>query len=243
MHNKTYIADNRFAIIGGRNIGDRYFGLYESFVQDDLDVLLAGEVVADVSNSFDEFWNSAHSFPLTAFGAGRDEGGGAAHGEGGVAALESRLEGTIASESRRLASFPLERADWTSFLDGLVTSYAPAESDFFFDSPDVWNPSAARLYPRFKALVASAEHEVLISSPYFIPDADFRELIRSLVARGVRVAIMTNSLATNSHVVAHTGYKRWRRDVLAAGAELYEMREDATAIRYYVTPPATTKEL
>ena len=72
--------------------------------------------------------------------------------------------------------------------------------------------------------VASAEREVLISSPYFIPDAEFRELIRSLVARGVRVAIVTNSLATNNHVVAHTGYKRWRRDVLRSGAEIYELR-------------------
>src|SRR5262249_14306098 len=154
MHNKTYIADNRFAIIGGRNIGDRYFGLYASFVQDDLDVLLAGEVVADVSASFDEFWNSAHSFPLTVFGREGDSSS--------VAALESRLRGTIASESRLLASFPAQRTDWTAFLDGLVASYAPGESDFLFDSPDIWNPGAARLYPQFKALVASAQHEVLI---------------------------------------------------------------------------------
>jgi putative cardiolipin synthase len=83
----------------------------------------------------------------------------------------------------------------------------------------------------------------LISSPYFIPDADFRELLRQLVAKGVRVVIVTNSLATNNHVVAHTGYRHWRREVLAAGVELYEMRADAAALSFYVTPPATAEKL
>ena len=83
---------------------------------------------------------------------------------------------------------------------------------------------------RFKELVASARSEVLISSPYFIPDAEFRALLRELVAKGVRVVVVTNSLATNNHVVAHTGYRRWRREVLAAGVELYELRADAAAL-------------
>jgi putative cardiolipin synthase len=80
---------------------------------------------------------------------------------------------------------------------------------------------------------------VLISSPYFIPDRDFRDLIRALVGRGVRVAIVTNSLESNNHTVAHTGYRRWRREILAAGAELYELRADAEAIDLYATPPVS----
>ena len=79
----------------------------------------------------------------------------------------------------------------------------------------------------------------MISSPYFIPDAEFRALLRELTGRGVRVVVVTNSLATNNHVVAHTGYRRWRREVLAAGVELYELRADAEALSLYVTPPAT----
>ena len=81
----------------------------------------------------------------------------------------------------------------------------------------------------------------MISSPYFIPDAEFRGLLRALVARGVRVVVVTNSLETNNHVVAHTGYRRWRREVLAAGVELYELRSDAEALSLYVTPPATPR--
>jgi putative cardiolipin synthase len=112
-----------------------------------------------------------------------------------------------------------------------------------WESPDILNEARPRLYASYKDLVASARSEVLISSPYFIPDEEFRELLRDLTARGVRVIIVTNSLETNNHIVAHTGYRRWRREVLAAGVELHELRADAEAVSYYVTPPSTTGAL
>src|SRR5690606_35366929 len=62
-------------------------------------------------------------------------------------------------------------------------------------------------------------------------------------ARGVRVAVVTNSLATNNHVVAHTGYRRWRREILAAGVELYELRSDAEALEFYRTAPVEPEGL
>lgn len=235
MHNKTFIADGTFAIVGGRNIGDRYFGLYEPFVEDDLDLLVAGGLVADVSASFDEFWNSASTYPVALLDASR------AHTD--VAAAEARFAANVADAAPRLAAFPARAIDWTDYFGGLETTYIAGPAELYADAPDVANPERARLYPRFKELVASAEHEVLISSPYFIPDAEFRELIGTLVARGVRVAIVTNSLASNNHVVAHTGYKRWRRDVLRAGAELYELRVDAAVRGVYATPPTTSRAL
>ncbi len=112
-----------------------------------------------------------------------------------------------------------------------------------WESPEILDEARPRLYDDFKALVASARSEVMISSPYFIPDAEFRGLIRDLVARGVRVVVVTNSLETNNHVVAHTGYRRWRREILAAGVELYELRSDAEALSAYVTPPTQSSRL
>ena len=229
MHNKTLIADGRFAILGGRNIGDRYFGLYAPFVEDDLDVLVAGALVADVSTSFAAFWNSAAAYPVGLLGKAPETVD--------AATAEARFAANVAAAAPRLEAFPARAGDWTAFFDGLATTYAPGPAELYADSPDLADPNQVRLYPRFKELVASAQHEVLISSPYFIPDAEFRELLATLVARGVRVAIVTNSLATNNHVVAHTGYKRWRRDVLRTGAELYELRIDAAALTRYVTPP------
>jgi putative cardiolipin synthase len=236
MHNKTYIADNRFAVIGGRNIGDRYFGLYAPFVQNDLDVLLAGEVVGDVTASFDRYWNSSHAYPVALLGPSREP-------LQDIAVTQSQVTARLAAETTLLSAFPAERADWSAYLDSLIGTFAAGRAELYVDSPDIWSADQARLYPRFKALVAGAQREVLISSPYFIPDLEFLEVLRTLTARGVRVAILTNSLATNNHVVAHTGYKRWRRVVLGSGVEVYELRADADALSLYVTPPATTQIL
>ena len=235
MHNKVLIADGCFAVVGGRNIGDRYFGLYEPFAEDDLDVLVAGPVVADIGASFDEFWNSTASYQVALLDKSRQPAE--------VSAAADRLAANTAAAAPRLEAFPPRATDWTSYLDGLSTTYASGPAELYADSPDGANPDRARLYPRLKELVASAQSEVLISSPYFIPDAEFRELTKTLVARGVRVAIVTNSLATNNHVVAHTGYEHWRRDVLSAGAELYELRIDAAATSQYVTPPTLSRSL
>jgi putative cardiolipin synthase len=231
MHNKTYIADNRFAIIGGRNIGDRYFGVFEKFVQNDLDVLVAGSITGETSASFDAFWNDSRSYPMSAFSESPDT----------IQPLEqtaSDIENAVATNGDVLRAFPVD-SDWRPFLEDLAMTPVRARGTVIYDSPEILEPTQIRLYPQFKELVASARSEVLISSPYFIPDRDFRDLIRALIGRGVRVAIVTNSLESNNHTVAHTGYRHWRREMLAAGAELYELRADAAAIDLYKTPPVT----
>src|SRR5512134_1528951 len=67
MHNKAWIADNRVAIVGGRNIGDEYFGASPHSNFSDLDLLLTGPIVADVSASFDDYWNSSNAVPVARF--------------------------------------------------------------------------------------------------------------------------------------------------------------------------------
>jgi len=236
MHNKTLIADGRFAMLGGRNIGNRYFGVYEPFVENDLDVMVAGPMARDVTATFDDYWNSEHSFPIASFA--RDE-----RPRQPVTATREELRASVARSAAILAPFTLAPTDWSGYLEELVATFAPARSKVLWESPDILDAARPRLYTDFKELIGSTRSEVLISSPYFVPDADFRELLRELVARGVRVVVVTNSLATNNHVVAHTGYRRWRREVLAAGVELYELRADAEALPLYVTPPTMSSEL
>jgi len=236
MHNKTFIADGRFAVLGGRNIGDRYFGIYAPFVQDDLDVMVAGPAARVVTQTFDAYWNSEHSFPIALFERDRRP-------RQSVAATSEELHASIEERAWVLEPFSVEPNDWSAYLEGLVASFVPAGSTILWESPDIMDATRPRLYEDFTDFIATAEEEVLISSPYFIPDAKFRDLLHALGARGVRVVVVTNSLATNNHVVAHTGYRRWRRDVLAAGVELYELRADAQAIEEYVTPPATAGRL
>lgn len=236
MHNKAIIADGRFALLGGRNIGDRYFGLYDRFEQNDLDVMVAGPVAREVAVSFDAFWNSEHSFLVASFD----------YDQRPRAPLEEtreELHEGLERNAELLASFSTEPADWSAYLEKLVATFAPARSTLMWESPDILDESRPRLYDDYKELIASARREVLISSPYFIPEEEFCALLRDLVANGVRVVVITNSLATNNHVVAHTGYRQWRREVLAAGVELYELRADAEALSLYVTPPSEATRL
>jgi len=232
MHNKTLTADGRFSILGGRNIGDRYFGVYEPFVQDDLDVLVAGPIVAGITTTFDEFWNSDLVYPVSWF----------AYDERPHHPLEmtrQELADSLQTQADRLASFAESEPNWNGYLGSLADDFAAGRARVLWDTPEPRDSEQGRLYPEFKAFVATARRELLISSPYLIPDREFRELLRTLVARGVRVAIVTNSLASNNHVVAHTGYRRWRRELLGAGVELYELRPDAAALADYATPPVT----
>ena len=66
MHNKAFIVDNAIAIVGGRNIGDDYFGVDAAANYRDLDLTMVGPVVQDVSRSFDEYWNSEYAVPISA---------------------------------------------------------------------------------------------------------------------------------------------------------------------------------
>ena len=64
MHNKSWIADNRIAIVGGRNLGNEYFGASKEVNFVDLDFAMVGPVVRDASASFDRYWNSPAAYPM-----------------------------------------------------------------------------------------------------------------------------------------------------------------------------------
>ena len=230
MHNKTVLADGRFAIIGGRNIGDRYFGVYDDFVQNDLDIMAAGPIVADVAASFDLYWNSMHSYPLEVVAPRRSA-------KGNLAGVTELTETSYLRAETRLQAFALEPKDWRDHFESLVASLAAGVGVYAEDRPSFDDGGPEEFYGHFKEFVARAHEKLLISSPYLIPDEQFAEQLEALEARGVRVVILTNSLASNNHIIAHTGYKHWRKRLLRSGIELYESRADSGAIDYYTTPP------
>ena len=72
MHNKSFTADNQVSIVGGRNIGNEYFGAGSGVGFADLDVIAVGPAVRDVSKEFDLYWNSPSAYPAASFvGHGR----------------------------------------------------------------------------------------------------------------------------------------------------------------------------
>lgn len=236
MHNKAIIADNRLAITGGRNVGNHYFGLDAEFVQNDLDVLLAGPAVREVSAHFDLYWNSAEAYPVEAVLKRRHRGRS-------FETVVDTIETAYTEEGELLSGFLPRAGRHGDFLESLLGSFAHGPVDVYYDQPRVDATPPTQLYDDFQALIARAEREVLISSPYFVPDRQFVDLLARLHDRGVRVVVLTNSLGANNHITAHSAYKQWRRRLIRAGVELYEARRDAEMLSYYVTPPMESGRL
>ncbi len=230
MHNKTVIADGHFAILGGRNIGDRYFGVWDEFVQNDLDVMASGPAVAEVAASFDLYWNDELSYAIVDLARPR--------------AAAQRLEPTVQSlrevylsEQDRLKEYPLETTEWDDLFEHLLDTVSVGVGVLGQDLPDVHETLPDQLYPPLLEMIGRAEERVLLSTAYLVPDQRFFDLLAELVARGVDVKLLTNSLGSNNHMVAHMAYKPWRRRLIDIGVELYESRGDSAFITEYSTPP------
>jgi putative cardiolipin synthase len=230
LHNKTIIADGHLALIGGRNIGDRYFGLYDVFVQNDLDILFAGPMVERVIDDFDRYWNASESFDVNTH-VRRDHG----------LTYEdfARSLDTVVEENRDLLrQFPLAPADWSGWRAGLLGDHSVGRGEYLFDLPGIATVPPTQLYSDFMEFIRRANEELIISTAYFVPDDELLAELASLVAQNVRVIVLTNSLQTNNHTTAHVAYKRWRRRVLDAGVELYELQPDAHLLDSYSVSPA-----
>ncbi len=218
MHNKLLVADNRAAVIGGRNVGNEYFGLSHEFNFRDLDVIGVGPVARQSSAVFDRFWNSAWVLPVGALGiqARPDD----------LARLVPPLRERLRAVPR-LARFQVDRRDWSDALATLAVGLHIGTSRVHTDRPDD-DALNHHMPAAIRELLASARHEVLITNAYIIPGAHALQRTREQIARGVRFRMLTNSLASHDVPAVNSHYKQWRIPLLEAGVDLYEMRSDAS---------------
>ncbi|MEZ2353025.1 phospholipase D family protein [Caballeronia sp. RCC_10] len=224
MHNKSLVADNQFAILGGRNIGDEYFGASSTIEFGDLDVLVHGPVVAEVSDAFDLYWNSDAAYPIESL-VGRRAVSNAltTYRKGLDAYLQSEAHSPYVAQARQRISQAIESRDAT---------FAWGKATLLYDDPEKItrdpSDSEGRLMSKFRALRLAPRYELLIVSPYFVPREIGVEWLRSMTARGVRVTVLTNSLAATDVAAVHAGYQRYRKDMLEAGVRLYELKPVAS---------------
>ncbi|GLU32341.1 phospholipase D family protein [Trinickia caryophylli] len=221
MHNKAMIADGAVAIVGGRNLGDEYFSASPKLQFRDLDVLAAGPIVAKASASFDQFWNSALAYPVAALDKG-------SYATEDLRSARDALRTHWRTEAQAVGARPLTTAPLAARIaqHGLGLVWAPAQ--FLVDSPrkvtDLDGTYRSPPMQRLAQLLGDARHEVLILSPYFVPhDAGVR-LLGTLTHRGVRVIVVTNSMASTDAVAVQAGYNPYRIPLLENGVELYEFQ-------------------
>ncbi len=229
MHNKAWVVDGTVAIAGGRNIGDEYFDASGSFNFRDLDLVLRGPPVASVQAVFERFWNHALSSPLRRISR-------AAYRRGALRRLARRLDAAAAAPGarpylERLIGAPdMGRVLAGAAGSGMLTLPAHAVR-IAADPPAKARGGAATadcLAPVIHAVLEGARHEALIVSPYFVPGEDGAAHLEAMLRRGVRVSIVTNSLAATDVVAVHGAYARYRGRLLAAGAEIHELKPSGT---------------
>jgi len=222
MHNKSFTVDNAISVVGGRNIADEYFQLKKDSMFVDFDVLALGPIVADISKSFDQYWNHSRAVPIEQFiTAKKNED------------LQT-VRANVAAKLDDIYETVYRKALNSQLLQDLIADRQPlfvGPARVLADNPDKLinkiDEAHMQLAKDLSGVVRRAETEIIFISPYYVPGDRGVQLIRDLVAKGVRVVILTNSLASNNHVPVHSAYARYRRDVVKAGAELYEIRANA----------------
>lgn len=223
MHNKAFIADNQAAILGGRNIGDEYFEADSEVAFGDLDVLMIGPGVDDTSRAFDHFWNAPASIPVSALLA-------ADVNTTALDALRAKLAAFVAEQR----DSPYVRNAGAELADRLASGqdgYSWGKAHLLYDDPAkisrATDDTEGHLLPQFANIGSKVQKELLIVSPYFIPGNAGVVWLKNLVARGVRVTVLTNSLAATDVGAVHAGYSRYRMALLEGGIRLHELKPDA----------------
>ncbi len=225
MHNKLLIADGAMAVAGGRNLAAEYFMLHaqQNFI--DLDTFVMGAMLPQMQGIFDRYWNSPYVYPVQA-----------------IASSALDAPALRAAFARGTDGLPVPS---TKFITGAdVLGYGPladdfddgrlglvwAEGDAFADSPDkvlggqdldqLGSPTVrASLVAEFR----KARQFVVLSSPYLVPGQEGMRLVHEGRSQGVKIEIVTNSLAATDEPVVHAGYRRYRAEMLRAGVQLYEV--------------------
>jgi putative cardiolipin synthase len=222
MHNKVFVVDNTVAIVGGRNIGDEYFQAHPDVNFEDMDIMAMGPIAKEVSAGFDEYWNHELAIPIRAFVS---QSPAEEDVQKARLILEQHREAMKATEYGR----KLRESDLLSRLGAGRLPVVWGQGEVLYDRPGRVDTSGVQdqsksMAPRLREIIEEAQSEALIISPYFVPREGGVKLLAKMRDRGVKVKILTNSLASNDVPIAHGGYARYRKDLLRLGVDLFELR-------------------
>ena len=219
MHNKSFTVDGLVSIVGGRNIGDEYYSADHSVEFGDFDMLLIGQVVPEVSTQFDLYWNASQVQPIEQL-------------------LDKAAdEAEITQAMAKLAEYELSVKDHP-YLLRLIQSQLLARminnqiewfwsaAELFYDPPNKLNTQVNQilLLDDLSTFFNRTHDELILISPYFVPTDAGSDALINAVKNGVKVSIITNSLAATDVLAVHAGYINYRERLIDGGVVIYEMK-------------------
>lgn len=241
MHNKTFIIDQKVAITGGRNIADEYFDYDHEYNFRDRDILLIGKSVSQMQSSFELFWQSKLSVPVTKMSKTRIAYKSDAY---------EKLHQYACNPENFWPQVRKELDDFPVIFQKLMASEAMIWSDnvrFVSDFPGKNDgksglAGSGQSTKELIALINQAKVSIDINTPYLITTDLGKRILRNAVKRGVKVRILTNSLSSTDNAEAFSGYQRDRAQLLKTGIEIYEFKPDA-AERFEMMTGALQKKM
>ena len=234
MHNKIFVADNAVAITGGRNLGETYFGQGEGTNFVDADVLAGGRIVRELSRSFDQYWNNPLAYPVQSLMTVKELEALKPAPKAAVVATAVNAETPVPDGSPAASGSPAPAAPPlpdTTNLSRLSWTWAPAvllvdKASKIAADADAVEQAQDTTVDGLLQLMGDAKSNLLIVSPYFVPGERMMAQFAAIRQKGVRIRVLTNSLASNDAPAAHVGYARYRKELLGMGMEIYEMRAE-----------------
>ena len=223
MHNKSFTIDNQATIIGGRNIATEYFALNPDYNFGDLDTLAIGPIVAETSRMFDSYWNHQRAIPYRQLSKQAPDDGSRLN------TIRESYQDNIET-LKRTGYGGAVKASVDDYLDSDLSLYQWADYELVFDSPDKnlidESETADSIRTPLAQSILSANESFTLISPYFVPRKAGIEAIAKMQESGVKVSVVTNSLASSDHLLVYGGYAPVRKPLLEHGVRIYEIRGD-----------------
>ncbi|MHA3099130.1 phospholipase D-like domain-containing protein [Acinetobacter brisouii] len=218
MHNKSFIVDNEIALIGGRNMSDQYYNVSDSYQFSDIDVMLVGQAVDDISNSFDEYWNDSYAYPVRQIVNPEKH---RLRYEGLKQQLTEHYQKATVQNYLGLANRTYIFDEWMNHQ----IHFEWVKAKVVKDSPaKIRNQAQGDDYLRaqLQKELISPQHNVDIISAYFVPEKSGARALNSMAQNGIQVRVLTNSFKANDVWLVHAFYSKYREDLLKNNVKLYE---------------------
>ena len=227
MHNKLLVVDDVLGVVGGRNYQDDYYDWDSEYNFRDRDVLVAGPEVREMAANFDAFWHAPRSVPAERLN------------DVGRTLLEQGAPKMPPADFRRperIERVSAEANDPDYVTRSFVATAMPVASvQYVADLPRKHRRERARqpangqhvTEPQLDSLIAGAQSEVLLQTPYLVLSKPAQRLFRDLRKRehAPRIVVSTNSLAaTDNPIVYALSYKYKRRNMRELGFNIYEFK-------------------
>ncbi|KGJ97411.1 phospholipase D family protein [Colwellia psychrerythraea] len=229
MHNKSFTVDSQYTIVGGRNIEENYFSANERSNYADLDIIAVGPVVAEVNEQFDIYFNSPLAIPGYVFDDHKFQ-------KNSLEEVKQALADYVLSVKNSDYAQDLKNsAMYQRIESGLAGNNKEriyqGKAHVIYDSPAKTlgksELETTYMLSMLRPHVDKINQSLELISPYFVPGDEGTKHLIALVNKGIKVRVITNSLASTDGIMAQSGYARQRYELLQGGVELYELKPRA----------------